>query len=584
MTIVRKLGLWSFVAILVVLVACGDEEPTPDPATEDPTPVPPTAVPAELKSFAAQVAEYNLGETTILQGHFPEDSPFRHMPVRLDGVIGAPEADGPFPVVLIMHGSHATCPGENEWPCSPEEEHQNYQGFDYLVKALAEAGYVALSINVNAEHTFGFGEAPPTIRTKQFIDANLGELAAASAGESDKFGLDLSGRVDLANMVWIGHSRGGDFTNQIIRESDLHQTASHIGYGPAQGMVLLAPPIISTEVLPAVDVPTALILPACDWDVSLLAGQSLYESARFDADRQNPFTSVYLEHGNHNNFNTMLVPDPIIKDRPDCGEEQMLAPEAQRAFLTQYAADFLRTIYGAPGDADPVRLSLGLDPAAPAPAKLYDHPLQITTLLPATNRMTVMQPQDEDALSSNRLGGEVTFDGLSAVFCPEDYYVPASEPGTELCKRVNFNQPGYPQQIGLTWDSSNAAWRTTLPDSAADLSGYAALLLRAALDPVFEHNAEGESLSFSIELADGDGRRTEVSGLELAFPPGARQPNDHFEGDWFTGHVTMRTVQVPLEAFEGIDISNVAEIALLFDQTPTGALFIADLELIKSGM
>ena len=148
MTIVRKLSLWSFVAILVVLAACQEEEPTAIPTPEAPTPEPPTAVPAEPISYPTQVTSYSLGEKTIIQDHFPEDSRFRNMPVRLDGVIGAPESDGPFPVVLIMHGSHVSCPGENEWPCSSGEEQKNYEGFEYLVEALAEAGYIALSLSL----------------------------------------------------------------------------------------------------------------------------------------------------------------------------------------------------------------------------------------------------------------------------------------------------------------------------------------------------------------------------------------------------------------------------------------------------
>jgi hypothetical protein len=533
----------------------------------------------EPVSFEALVTKYNLGETTILQDHFPEDSPFRHMPVRLEGVVGAPDGPGSFPVVLIMHGSHPACLIDDVWPCAEEKEQPNYAGFAYLVEALAEAGYVALSINVNAEHTFAFGEVPPTVRTKQLIDAHLEELAAAAAGESNKFGLDLTGRADLSRMVWVGHSRGGDFINRIVRENDLQQTASDIGYGPVEGLLFLAPPIMSIDVLPAVDVPSALILPTCDWDVGQLAGQLLYESARFDPDRQEPFTSVYLEHGNHNNFNTMLAPDPIIEDRPDCVEGSVLAPEVQQEFLAQYAVDFLRAIF-APDVAASARQRLGLASSMPVPTELYDRPVQVTTLQPAGNRLTVMKPQEEEALSRNSLGGQVTLDGITAIFCPDGYYVPADAPGTEPCQRVNFNQPGYPQMIALSWDSTDAAWRTSLPDSAGDLSGYEAIQVRAALDPLSGLNAEGEPLSFSIELVDGDGRRAEVSGLALEYPPGVRQPNEIFEGDRFTGHVTMHMVRIPLQAFGDIDTSNIAEIALIFNQTPSGALFVADLEAI----
>jgi hypothetical protein len=55
--------------------------------------------------------EYNLGEATIVQAHFAADSRFRHMPVRLNGIIAAPtEGNGPYPVVLIFHGNHPGCP------------------------------------------------------------------------------------------------------------------------------------------------------------------------------------------------------------------------------------------------------------------------------------------------------------------------------------------------------------------------------------------------------------------------------------------------------------------------------------------
>ena len=134
----------------------------------------------------------------------------------------------------------------------------------------------------------------------------------------------------------------------------------------------------------------------------------------------------------------------------------------------------------------------------------------------------------------------------------------------------------------LGWDSGDAAWRTTLPNSAADLSGYAALQLRAALDPLSDLNVEEKPLSFSVELVDGSGRRAEVSGPNLPYPPGVRQPNDYFEGDLFTGHVILRAVQFPLEQFGDIDLANIAEIALLFDQSSSGAIFIADLVLVKS--
>ena len=42
------------------------------------------------------------------------------------------------------------------------------------------------------------------------------------------------------------------------------------------------------------------------------------------------------------------------------------------------------------------------------------------------------------------------------------------------------------------------------------------------------------------------------------------------------------TVRVPLRAFQGVDLTAITEIALLFDQTPTGTLFLGDLAVERA--
>jgi hypothetical protein len=574
------------VIILIFLAGCQQSDPVPTAppvenlpeATAAPTNPPATPEISEPETYPAQVVSYNLGDTTIIQDHFPEDSRFYNMPVRLEGVIGVPESDEAHPVVLILHGSHTLCDSEDVWPCAEDVEQKNYEGFTYLVEALAEAGYVALAINVNAEHTFAYGEAPPSIRTKQLIDLHLGELAAANAGDSDKFGVDVNGSADLSNMVWIGHSRGGDFANWIIRDQQLDQTSHEQGYGPIQGMMLLAPAIFTTDALPAVDLPTTLILPTCDADVQNQGGQSLYESARFDPERTELFTSVYLENGNHNNFNTVLDPDPLIENRPDCAEEMVLAAADQQDFVVQYAVDFLQTVYGENGAID---AKLGLDPTQSPPTDLYNFPAQITTLYPSANRLTVIQPQSDTELSQNLLGGAVTATDVTTLFCDEGYYVPDNNPGSEGCKRVNFNQPGFPQQLVLSWEAMGAEWRTAVPEAYADLTDYTTIQLRAALDPLSPLNAPDEPQSFTLEFSDSSGNREQLLVSPIDFPVGETIPNDYFEGGTFTGQVYMNSFRIPLGELTAVDLTNITEIALIFDQTPSGTLFLADLELIK---
>ena len=154
------------------------------------------------------------GEATIIQERFPEDSSFRNMPVRLNGVIAAPVAGGPHPVVLILHGTHPGCPevehGVDRWPCDPDVEQPNYRGFAWLTSELAAQGYVALAININAENTFGFGKPVPNERLRQLVDLHLGTLATASAGGPNEFGVELEGRADLSRLALFGHPHGGD--------------------------------------------------------------------------------------------------------------------------------------------------------------------------------------------------------------------------------------------------------------------------------------------------------------------------------------------------------------------------------------
>ncbi len=588
--------LRSMLFICVCLgTACGQSAETAVPATATdaieimatdtavPTNLPPNPEILEPETYTAQVNSYNLGETIILQDHFPEDSRFRNMPVRLEGVIGVPESDEAHPVVLIMHGSHNVCGGEDIWPCPENVEQRNYEGFTYLVEALAEAGYVALSINVNAEHTFAFGEAPPSVRTTQLIDLHLGELVAANAAKSDKFGVDLNGRIDPSRMVWLGHSRGADFTNWIIREQNLVTTASPIGYGPVAGMILLAPPLVALDTLPTADLPFSVILPACDSDVSTLSGQRFYESARFDPERTDWGSSVYVEGANHNYFNAILDAERLNypADRPDCTAETSLTAEQQQEFLTQYTLDFLQTLFAQPEMAFAAKHRLGMVTHVPMPTTFHQYAVRFNFMPSTAKQRMIMQPQSEAERSQNLLGGESILQNVTALFCPDGYYVPATAPGTELCKRVNFNQPGYPQEFVVSWESADAEWRMVLPEAQRDLSAYTAVQLRVALDPLSELNTLETAQRFTLALVDTSGESAQVIVPEIPYPLGVIQENEYFDGGMFTGHVFLTDLRIPITEFAQVDLNQINEIVFRFDQTKSGTLFIADVHLLS---
>ncbi len=142
------------------------------------------------------------------------------------------------------------------------------------MRRLADAGYVALSININAENTFGFGEPIPGERLQQLLDLHLDALAAASAGGPNDFGLPLAGQIDHA-----APDAHGPLTRR--RRCVYVRTQRYGDYGDTvDGLLLIAAARVADDITAGSRVPLSVILPACDGDVIDQDGQHFYEAAR----------------------------------------------------------------------------------------------------------------------------------------------------------------------------------------------------------------------------------------------------------------------------------------------------------------
>ena len=583
-------------ATVLVLGGCGPApapSPTPPPAQERATGTSAPTVEAQAPPDPGDLppaVEYNLGEATIIQERFAEDNRFRTMPVRLNGLIAVPPGEGgPYPVVLILHGNHHGCPtdemGVDRWPCDPEAEQPNYRGFEYLVRELAARGHVALSINIKAENTFGFGEPVPGERLGQLVDLHLQALATAAAGGPNDFGLELAGRADPRRLALVGHSQGGEESLRLARQlgAEGGATAGQ-AYGPVYGVLLLASTATAVEPAGGSPVPLAIVLPACDGDVTSQEAQHFYEAARLAPGQAQWATSAWLERGNHNYFNQLLPDDPFRgADRPDC--EPILEPGVQQAFLFDYAADFMTTIWSQDAEArGEAAARLGLDVQAPAPDELYGLPARVATLAAAGDRQSLLVPATAEELATNLLGGTVTEEGITTHFCPAGHYSPATMPGSEPCRRHTVTVPGQPALAVVSWAAPGGAWRFALPPDQGDLSGYTTLSLRAAVDPLSPLNPAAGPQAFTLQLTDRAGKRAAVPTRPgepaLAFPAGLAKEDD-FSGGFFSGPVPMTSIRWRLSDFDGVDLAEIGEIALLFDRTPSGTLFVADVEWVR---
>jgi hypothetical protein len=570
------------VAVTATLAACAPIAP------------PPRATAAAHETATATSAlppavEYDLGEATVIQERFPDDSRFRNMPVRLNGVIAVPEAGGRHPVVLILHGTHPGCPevehGVDRWPCDPAAEQPNYRGFAWLTSELAAHGYVALAININAENTFGFGEPVPGERLRQLVDLHLGALAAASAGGPHDFGVELAGRADLSRLALFGHSRGGDAAVALAREMANDDDNATRGFGPVAGLLLIAPASVSVDPAGGAPAPMATILPACDGDVVAQDGQFFYEATRLVDEPRDLVTSAWLERANHNSFNTVLPGDPFgVRGRPDC--DPLLEAAAQRSFLADYGRDFLTTVFSPdPAQVSAAMTRMGNDLHAPAGDELYGQAGQAALLLATRHRLPLLTPASAAEFTASPAGSAVAADGVTTMFCPPGYYTPGSHPELNDCRRAQVTVPGQPAHAVVTWDAPGGALRFSLPPGLDNLLLFDAVSVRATVDPLAPRNTAGAPQAFSIRLTDRAGNTATVATRPgepaLRFPAGEVE-EDTFFGDLFTGRAPLLPVRVPLTAFAGVNLASIAEVALVFDQTPSGTLFLADVELARA--
>ena len=329
---------------------------------------------------------------------------------------------------------------------------------------------------------------------------------------------------------------GGEGVNWIVDGRARHTAPEQIvaGQGPIAAAILLAPSTTATGEM-EMATPFAVILPACDRDVMGLDGQLDYERARMKPQRDDLTASVYLPGANHNRFNSGLKDETLGNASPIC-DGALLPAKAQQSFLADYALHFFDAALGR-GNGDTA--VSGLDPKQPAPAALFERTVLTSLALPTAQRLKL--PLGEDGATG----------AASAVFCEQGYVQP--EDKTQACRRMQYSEPGYPEQVALTWNGSNGAYEVAVPEGKQDASGYDMLHLRTALDPLSPLNRPGQPQSFSLRLTDGTGKTAAVGLAKepaLAFPAGNKIIDDSLKLERWDNHVILSSIRVPLASFQ----------------------------------
>lgn len=502
---------------------------------------------------------YDLGQLAVSQSGVAQTA----IPVPLTGAIAVPPGNGPFPLVVLLHGRHPGChfaaPAPSQWPCNQREIRYDL-GLNYLAAELAAAGYLTLLPNLNGAYADAFGaneanrNALAHQRGVQIVAAHLHRLAAANRGEPSDFPVNLAGKVRTDQQAFIGHSLGGSLAVYLVHT---------LGVESVDGLLLLAPtPSLSASAAPAAyrlpDVPVGILAGSCDRDVYDLSSLYYFEAAQADQLRTQPAGAALIFGANHNFFNAAVEADDYRQqpdNAPQCGQASSLrlSRRDQERFTAAYTRAFLSAVF----DGGAAWETVGLDPATEAPTALFGVP--VATNLDRADRQQLSLPKT----ANNVLA--VDLDSLKAQFCKPFF----------ACGEFLRLRPRFPEVWRLSWQQpAYLRWQMTTPLRA---QAFASLQLRIVVDSSDLLNLQG-SPPIGIVLEDRNGQRTRVDIPATApalrsFPPDSR---------WGYQAVPayVSALRIPLTRFAGIDLNQITALEIRFDAVSTGAVELADISLI----
>ncbi|MCC7635845.1 hypothetical protein [Stenotrophomonas rhizophila] len=482
---------------------------------------------------------------------------------------------GPMPVVLFLHGRHQTCHSSDgpglAWPCPADSEVVNsYLGYDGPAHALATQGYVVVSVSVNGINAFDNGaEDYGRSARAALLRRHLDYLQRANATATAELGQRLRGRLDMERIGVMGHSRGGE--GAVAAAVD---AAAGVGPHRLKAVFALAPTSFADDAR-VPQAALAVMLPYCDGDVSDLQGQRYVDASRHAGVGNVPQATLIAHGANHNFYNAVWTPgtgpgasdDALYFDRSGLCRQaspyRLPAPAQYRAGAA-YIAAFFRLHLG-----DEHQLAPLFDGSATRPPG--EAVVQSVASAPPLDRL--------DLASFQRDTAGISHLGWNALYCDGRAYQPG--PTQAYCADESWEGTvphwtglGTGQMLRLSWSGGRGQSRILLPGGVTDVSGYGMLSLRA-MPSERRHGLAAPALT--VALVDRQGRRAKAripkGGDALGPLPGGSPA----QVNWL-----LRSVQIPLKAFNGVNLSEIVAVELT-PATGAGEVFLSDLALVGTG-
>ncbi|GHV44433.1 hypothetical protein FACS189492_0760 [Clostridia bacterium] len=506
-----------------------------------------------LKNDAPQLGDvlaYDLGEGEMIRrGDYTSNT----VPFTMNGFISVPDQQRA-PVVVFLHGCHIF---------EKAADTRYDAGFSYIMKELTAQGYACFSLNVNAMFQMDDGSEPDEFAfLRQLPTEHLRRVIQGNNGENPGFPIDLTGRLDLQNVTLIGHSRNGGYI------FDIAQALKELGIN-VNGLFGFAPasrPVKEDEKFAYADVPTAIVLPALDGDVTTLEGNRIFEELKTEKNRTADTQMQFALGANHAAFNeALLQQDNSYYSRAEYEKKQLeqdfvpiTPPSEQRDMFKQYVLDFVRA---ANGDGRLEGLSL--------PGKA------LVSFMNGRDK-TLASAADQSAVSAS--GGATVKNVLG------------SANNDNTAGYMNFPQQDLDFPIPLyqiSWTTAGA--RAEFPlDNAVNTDGYEALAINWAQDSTDGLNNEQDQ-SATVVLTDSSGNTAKVSlprgTAALTWQEGKTINVQDWDGNptgekIYSAFTPLSTTRISLGDFVGVDLALLKSVTLAFDGSAQGCIVVRDLELI----
>ncbi|MCK9462045.1 MAG: HYR domain-containing protein [Proteobacteria bacterium] len=505
-----------------------------------------------IHAYAIAAAGYDLDSQSV---------PGVSFLTTLYGVVRHPVdlAAGPYPLVVMLHGNHGNCRQNSTTDdyCQTRNGQDctwggftttpNAEGMLFQVETLAAQGYVAVTISGNALNC----RDDYIPQRAQLMIEHLRRWKSWSEASADPFGAQFVGAVDMNRVGLVGHSRGGDAASSV----PLALEATPVAGVTVASIFAIAP--TDYHATTPVGTDYAVLLPACDGDVSTLWGMDIYDRG-LDPDDHVVRSQVLFVGANHNFFSTEWTYDD---GSTECSGSELVGGAAQRGMLeATLGAWFNGTLVGGP--LDPFLRAEG-----PTPTSIdawAGEELDLRWSHAAEERTLVDEFEGAGTPDTNLLGGPNAFTGFT-----EDGRCYETGCGSAF---IHHKGAAY-----LTWDYDATA-SASFDLGGLDASASSYLSFRVVSRTHAWNNGLAEQ-NFGARLRDGDGDAAEIEVADV-------QPIPHLYGADDVREV-LQTVRIPLAdlvaANPELDVAALASFELFFSvDGGRGAILVTDVELAEA--